>query len=126
MRVFVDEDTGSGLGKALRAVGVDGDYVGRGRSFGTGVKDEIWIPYAGINRMLVLSRNTGILQSESQRGLLIAGQVGIVFLPAHLSSIDLLRLVMKKWDWIVAIDETEDRPFAFRLTQYGRATRLLL
>jgi hypothetical protein len=126
VKVFVDEDTGAGLGRALRAVAVEAEYVSKSRRIQPGTPDEIWIPWAGKNGFLVLSRNTGILAAEAQRALVIAHEVGIVFLPQYLSAFDLLRLVLKKWDWLETADASESRPFAFQLSPGGRSRRLQL
>jgi hypothetical protein len=52
-------------------------------------------------------------------------RVGGVFLTTgRIRSVDLLRLVLKKLDWLDRIDATE-RPFAFTLTPRGRTARVL-
>ncbi len=124
MKLFVDEDTGVGLGKALPAVGVHARYVAKGMPIVPGTKDEQWIPWAGKEGSLVLSRNLGILEAEAQRSLLVVCGVAIVFLPQHLSSFDLLRLVLTRWDWLELVDGTVQRPFAFKLPPSGRSSRL--
>ncbi|MGQ9677644.1 MAG: PIN-like domain-containing protein [Chloroflexota bacterium] len=99
MRIFVDEDTGSSIAKALNAVGIPTEYPSASKHspVKTGDDDCKWLPFAGDKGMLVLSRNIAILQVEAERDLILAHKVGIVFLPAYLTRIDLLRLVMKKW-----------------------------
>ena len=120
MKLFVDEDTGSGLARALRAVGVDADYVGTRRAIRPGTPDEIWLPRAGRENRLVFSRNTGILSAEAQRKLVILHRVGLVFLPQHLSALALLRLVLSRWGRLEAIYDAEPKPFAKFLTANGR------
>ncbi|MCL4369638.1 MAG: hypothetical protein M1380_01845 [Chloroflexi bacterium] len=124
MKLFVDEDTGAGLGRALAAVGVQARYVAKGMPIVPGTKDERWIPWAGREGSIVLSRNLGILEAEAQRSLLIVCGVGIVFLPQPLSSFNLLRLTVKKWEWLETVDATVPRPFAFRMAPSGRTSHL--
>ena len=97
MRVFIDEDTGAGIGRALRAVGIDAEYVARDRSIKPGTPDEIWIRVAGEQSRLVLSRNLGILKAEAQTQLLVQHRVAIVFLPQHVSAFALLELAIRTW-----------------------------
>lgn len=126
MKIFVDEDAGASIGRALAAVGVQAEYVAGGRAIRPATRDEIWIPWAGREGSLVLSRNTGILEAEAQRALLMAARVGVVFLPPYLSPLALLRLLMKRWDWLETLDATQKRPFAYRMSASGRTTRLKL
>jgi PIN like domain len=106
----VDEDTGLSVARALRAVRVEVDFVGSGGSFSYGAKDELWLPFAGKQRLLVLSRNIAILRSQTQRELVVSENVGIVFLPPGLTAFELLQLVIKKWPWLNGVDATEPRP----------------
>jgi len=126
MRVFVDEDTGSSIGIALKAVGVNVEYVDKSKHslVRCGTKDEVWLPIVGNLGMLVLSRNTGILEVETERELVVAHNIGIVFFPQGLPKLELLRLILKKWEWLLSVDTTETRPFAFFVNSYGRHKRL--
>ena len=96
MKIFVDEDTGSGLGRALHAVDIDSWHVSRLQAITPGTPDERWIPIVASDQRLILSRNIGMLDSDHQRQLLIDHQACIVFLPAHLTKLQLLKLVMRK------------------------------
>lgn len=116
MRIFVDEDTGPGLARALIDAGIkDVDYVAPGRRITKGADDEEWIRYAGQNRLLVLSRNNRILFVQAQRELLIAERVGIVFLPHKATAAELVRLTLDKLEWLRELDATQARPFAFAI-----------
>jgi hypothetical protein len=95
------------LTQALR---VEVDFVGSGGSFGYRAKDELLLPFAGKQRLLVLSRNIAILRSQTQRELVVSENVGIVFLPPGLTTFELLQLVIKKWAWLNGVDATEPRP----------------
>ncbi len=128
MKLFVDEDTGSSIGIALKQVWTDVEWVGNSKHsrIKLGAKDEVWLPFVGTNGMLVLSRNINIVEVETQRDLVVSKKVGIVFFPQHLNKLELLRLILKKWDWLVSIDSIEARPFAFLVSAFGRPTRLPL
>lgn len=126
MKVFVDEDTGSSVGKALEAIGVEAFYVSASKHsiIKSGDGDDVWLPIAGRNGWLVLTRNIRIIENEAERELVISERVGMVFLPQHLSRFELLRLILKKWDWLKAIDATVPRPFAFSVNPIGRTRRI--
>jgi hypothetical protein len=121
VKLFIDEDTGARLGRALEAVGADAWYVGPAKRnrIKTGTWDEDWIPIVSSNGRLILSRNTQMLDSPLERQLLIDNRAAIVFLPAHLTALALLQLVMKKWAWLESVFDNEPRPFAYRLTATG-------
>ena len=80
MKLFFDEDSGKGVAVALKAVGLDADYVGNRRRFKTGTDDEIWLPVAGRERWLVISCNKAIITSDAQRTIFIREGVGAIFL----------------------------------------------
>lgn len=120
MRVFVDEDAGSGLAKALIAAGIaDVDYVGRGRLVQPGSPDVDWLPIVGDRGDVVLSRNRDMLRVEAERACCIKHRIGIVFMPGRITGIETIELVLRVWPNIELINLTERRPFAFRLRRDG-------
>jgi len=121
VKIFVDEDTGSGIGKALEAVGVDAWYVGPGRRsrIKSGTPDEEWIPEIAADDRLIFSRNVQMLDSDSQRALLIQHGAAIVYLPAHLKKLPMLALVLRKWTWLEFIYANEPRALAYHVTPGG-------
>ena len=124
MKLFFDEDTGRGVPIALNAVGIKADYVGNKRRFRNGTADEIWLPVAGREGWLVFSCNKAILVAEAQKALFIEERVGAVFLTSGQErKLDLLRLILRKLDWLELIDREEERPFAFEITISGRTRR---
>lgn len=129
MKLFFDEDIGKGVPEALDAVGLKTvthlrrafrNQLRRGR-FRDGVKDEDWIPFAGQGGWLVFSANTGILEADAQRSLWIEHNVGGVFLTTgQENKVEVLKLVLRRWDWLEGIDAKQPRPFAYRLSMRGR------
>ena len=127
MKIFVDEDTGKGVAQAMSALGMAYvDYVGTGRRIKKATIDEDWIPYVGRRGFLLLSCNTGILESDAQRELLIRENVGAIFFSGQATKIELMRLILNRWEWIRTLDETEPRPFAYILPLRGKARRIPL
>ena len=126
MKLFFDEDTGRGVPEALRAIGIRCEYVSQNVQVGgvaKGTADEDWIPRAGQRRLLVFSCNQEILRAEAQRELWINANVGGVFLTSgQEKKRDLLLLILRRYEWLEAIDETP-RPFAYKVDIRGKARR---
>jgi hypothetical protein len=130
VKLFFDEDVGRGVPDALRAVGLTNvsyvrrEFRARLKRTRQPVLDEEWLPYVGKGGWLAFSCNRGILEAEAQRNLLISEGVGIVFLTTgQEKSVEVLKLILRKWDWLEAIDRNEPRPFAYVTTLRGQATR---
>ena len=107
MKVFIDEDTGAGIGRALRQVYVDSWHVGNTKRdrIRTGTHDDVWIPIVAADNRMILSRNVGMLDADHERQSLIDNSAAVVFLPQHLPILKLLALILKKWDWLEFIYE---------------------
>ncbi len=126
MRLFIDEDTGGGIARALKELGLTVSFIGeKGMSgLAKGTPDEVWIPIAGDNRMLVFSSNKEIIEAEAQRQLWIEHNVGGVFLTTGQGRrLDIMILILRKLSWLEEIDATVPSPFAFLLPITGRARR---
>lgn len=127
MRLFFDEDTGQGVPRALRAVGIRCDWVSKKSKIGKGTPDEIWIPQAGKRGLLVFSCNKAILEAEAQRELWIENKVGGVFLTSgQEKKADMLLLILRRMLWLREIDEQTPRPFAYLTNIHGRWTKVNL
>lgn len=137
MKLFFDEDLGKGLPEALRGTGAlqrTGSsepitYVRRAFHYvferGGTVPDEMWIPWAGERGYLVVSCNRAILESDAQRALLQEHNVGAIFFTTgRAPSFNLLRLILRKWEWLQQIDRTVPRPFAYLMPPSGRKPQL--
>ena len=134
MRLFFDADVGTGVPKALREVGIDCAYLAqryrkrkrKPNNTGTHTPDEVWIPDVGKWKMLVISCNKAILETEAQRDLWIEHEVGGVFLTSgQEDKVAVMLLMLKKMEWFELADETTERPFAYTMTIRGHPTRVL-
>lgn len=126
MKLFVDEDTGARVARALAELGEDVKYIGGRRAPRRGTVDERWNPLAARDGRLILSRNLRILITDAEVDILVREKVGIVFLPQHIDRLSLMRLLMRYWDRLEKLDEHEPRPFAYFLGTAGRLSRLPL
>ena len=131
MKLFFDEDMGSGVPKALYDLNLDGVSVlwavkvfRKRRRAGEKISDEIWIPFAGQAVSLAISANRAILESDPQRELLIEHNVGSVFMASgEYSNFDTMKLLLRKWGWLNAIHLNEPRPFAYIVNLAGRTRK---
>lgn len=126
MRVFIDETTGGSIGRALKELKLPVSFIGKKgmRGVPLGSADEVWIPIAGKQKLLVFSSNKEILDADAQRDLWINCDVGGVFLTSGQGKkLEVMMLILRRWQWFEEIDSTIKRPFAFLLPMNGRPRR---
>lgn len=119
MRLLCDEDIGTGVPNALKAVGYDAQALVQ---LGWGGRPDVeWLAWAGSARMLVLSCNKKMLLVPSERQAIISAHVGIVFLttgeerPARV-----LLTLLRRWDALEKLASITPRPFARFPSPNGR------
>jgi hypothetical protein len=131
VNIFFDEDTGGGVSRALRElrlrrVKVEWPRNDPAAPVKKGTFDEDWIPWVGEHNFLLFSCNTDMLSVEAQFELLRLHGVGAVFLSTgQEQKLDVLRLVLNEWEWLVDIWEHQNRPFIYRITINGKKTPVL-
>lgn len=119
MRVLFDEDTGTGVPRALKLVGYDA--ISQYDIGWAGHKDPDWLPRAGSLGLLVVSCNKKMLAVPLERQLIINHQVGIIYLTTGVEHPpNVLRLLLAKWHILELLNDTEPRPFARFLSPNGR------
>lgn len=91
--------------------------------FGTGAKDEDWIPIAGERNSCVLTQDYNISRIAHQKALCEKYGLGMFyFRPPSKNGFlywDMLKLMVKHWPSITRISIRESRPFAFKVTSRG-------
>ena len=114
-----DEDIGSGVPHALRDVGFE--TVSMSTQGWIGQPDEQWLAIAGQQGWLVLSANKRMLNVKEERDVIIREKVGIVYLTTGWESpVNVLKVLLRKWDDLTLLDETEPRPFVRFLNMRGQ------
>ncbi|MBI2724187.1 MAG: hypothetical protein HYX50_03900 [Chloroflexi bacterium] len=118
MIVLTDEDIGTKVPRALTLVGRDTrSLVSMGWA---GRPDTWWLERAGSLGWLVFSANTRMLRVPSERSALVRFGVGIVFLTKGEERIPaVLELLLRKWDDLALLSDTQTRPFARFLSPRG-------
>ena len=119
MRLLCDEDIGTGVPNALKAVGYDAQALVQLRWGGR--PDVEWLAWAGSARMLALSCNKKMLLVPSERQAIISANVGIVFLTtSEERPAQVLLTLLRRWDALEKLDSITPRPFARFLSPNGR------
>lgn len=123
MKVFIDEDCGTGIPKSLKLVKMpceDLVYPQNRLPIRFGTKDPVWIPWAGDNGYLALSMNRRILENPSEFALLVEHRLGIVFVDNGKYPIwQVLKMFMVRWEWFEEINR-HNKPFAYTVGLTGR------
>jgi hypothetical protein len=85
--------------------------------------DTWWLAEAGDRGWLVISRNHKQLIVPDERAAIIDHKVGVVYLTSgHADPAVMLRLLLKKWEWLEVADATLERPFARFFSPEGRVS----
>lgn len=125
MILACDEDVGVGVPTALKAVGLKA-VISIPKEGHTGQPDTEWLTMAGRKKWLAFSFNKAMLNVPTERDVIIAEKVGIVFLTSGQERIhQVLRFLLNRWAWLEKIDKETFRPFAYIVSIKGRPTRAL-
>ena len=121
MILLCDDDVGTGVPNALRAVA----YPARslyGLGWG-GRPDVWWLERAGQNGWLVFSCNKRMLLVPRERKAIIDNNVGVVYLTnGEETPALMLKVLLNRWHKLEFLDATTPRPFARFLSPRGVLT----
>ena len=126
MKVFIDEDCGTGIPKSLRLVKVPKDdlvYPCNHLPIKFGTKDPVWLAWAGNNGYLVISNDRQILENPNEFTLITEHNLGIVFVDNGEYPVwKVLRMLLTRWEWFEEINRAE-RPFVYLVGLTGKPVR---
>lgn len=118
MILLCDENVGVGIPTALTAVALDARALVR--VGWKGQKDREWLARAGQLEWLVFSYNKKQLLVPGERQAIVDNRVGIIYLTnGEEKPAKVLGLLLRKWDALELLDNTEQRPFARFLSPNG-------
>lgn len=128
MKLFFDEDNGTGIPKAvslLKAPGLtDIQFPSNDRKFGKwprGTPDGEWLPWAGRENYLVISQNSRILETPNEFALIEPNNVKIVFIEnGHSTAWRVFQVIQSRWSWL-ADQWSGTGPLVWILALSGRA-----
>ena len=111
MKLFFDEDNGTGIPRSIRLLRAPGltslQYPGADPRlrWPRGTPDSDWLPWAGTTNHLVISQNTRILETPHEFALIQAHAVRIVFIAnGETESWRVFRVIQAKWKWLLEQD----------------------
>lgn len=111
MKLFFDEDNGTGIPKALKLLrppdlaAVEFPSNDRSSFWWKGTPDIQWLPWAGATGHFVVSQNSKILETPHEFELIVAHQVRILFiLNGQASSWNVFRTLQARWSWLIEQD----------------------
>lgn len=130
MNLFFDEDTGTGIPRAVRLLRLPSVdhvvYPGSAGPLPKGTSDPDWIAFVGSNDYLAFSQNRLILASDVEREAAIKARAGIIFVgTGQERSWLVMKLLLNQWSWVLDVHQQIARPFASHLSTAGRKERLL-
>jgi hypothetical protein len=91
-------------------------------AFGEKVPDEVWIPKAGMEKAVAITRDLKIQTTRHQKALCKECGLGIFFFSGASSGLtywQLVKTIIDKWERILYEIEHNDLPFSFRFTVRG-------
>ncbi len=96
--------------------------------FGSGAKDEEWIPLAGKQNSCVIPQDYNIKRIRHQRELCAKYNLGMFYFkpPSRngYTYLDMLKLMVKHWEEITKICNKVQRPFSYKVTQRAGLQKL--
>ena len=127
MKLFFDEDMGTGIPRALALVRAPVDSIVfpttmPGAQITKGAADLDWIHWAATTGHLALSQNQRMLRDPAERAAIEANRLGIVFVgTGRAPAWRVLTLLLRRWAWLEQLDTNISRPFAYRVALSGAA-----
>lgn len=128
MKIYIDENMPPQLARALnilqevtnRREGTNHEVLSVVDVFGTGVKDEDWIPKAGGEKAAIITQDYHIQTTRHQRDLCNQYGLGMFYIrPPSRNGFtfgDMTKLLVKRWDEILKILKKDNPPFSYRCT----------
>lgn len=125
-KIFIDENFPPQLAEGLNILqnpqntkdNLEIEIVSIKKEFGSGVKDEDWIPLVGKQNGIVITQDYRIQTTRHQRNLYKEHGVGVLFFhppsKTGFSYWEMVKQLVERWEKIKSIAKKHNAPFAFR------------
>jgi len=98
------------------------------KEFGKGAHDEEWIPEAGKTGACIITQDFNIQRIRHQQALCKKYNLGMFYFkpPSKkgFSYWDMVKLVIKSWQEISIIANTQKKPFAYKISAKGKIEKI--
>jgi predicted nuclease of predicted toxin-antitoxin system len=133
MIIYIDENLPPDIANGLnllqqtlnKKLGVQIEVRSIREVFGSGAKDEEWIPHAGNQGACVITQDAKIQRIKHQAELCKKFRIGLFFMNQTsgrgLSYWQIVQLCINSWEEIITIALREDKPFCYKQTKKGFA-----
>lgn len=97
--------------------------------FGKGAKDLVWISALAKNQSFVITQDIHISRRKDEIAAYQANGIGMFFIKGRnnkdtLSAFDMIQILAKQWETMVAIMLKKNGPFAYRVQLAGKPKRI--
>lgn len=136
MKVYIDENLPAQLARALNLLQsvlnikerTDIEVLSIKDVFGSGVKDEEWIPMTGKEEGIVITQDFHIQTTRHQRDLCKEYKLGMLYIkPPSKNGFafwEMTKLLVIRWDEVKRIIRKDKPPFAYRCTSKKKFEKL--
>ncbi|HNW73150.1 MAG TPA: hypothetical protein PKN44_05940 [Bacteroidales bacterium] len=127
MIIYIDENLPPQLAEGLNKLqeplnkrnNTDFEVLSIKNAFRSGVKDEEWIPSAGINNAVAITRDYKIQTTRHQKALCQEYGLGIFFFSMPSGGLNywqIVKTIVDKWEEINKLISQTPTPFAYRFS----------
>jgi predicted nuclease of predicted toxin-antitoxin system len=125
MTFFFDRSMGRKIPAALHQLGIDA--IAHDDHFAQNTPDSVWLSSVGRRGWVVITKDDRIRFRPAERRALIDHGVGcFVVLRRNATRLQLAQILLRAWDDIVNITDTEARPFLYAVLADGTVERRIL
>ena len=127
MIIYIDENLSTQLAEGLNKLqqplnkknGTDFSILSIKKEFGEGAKDEDWIPAAGNQGAIAITRDFKIQTTRHQFALCKEHNLGLFFLKdtsSHFGYWQMVQSIVNHWEEILSTIQKNSPPYAFRFS----------
>ena len=127
MILFFDKNTGTSLPKALTMVKPPFQVEWHEKYFKMDEPDDSWLPDVGKKNWTVIGHDRNFHENQSELDAIKKYKIGCFYLwGAEATKWEKMRVFLRAFDQIAAMDKSTPRPFIFSVKKRGNLKRIKL